>query len=441
MRRRWVVLGWSALVLNAMAAGAQGIIGTTDPVTTPGNGLRDRIRELFSFGQCGRPLCLDNSVNATNGHGDHFVPDIIANNGAILAFLTDAIAASASNLPLAATTSGVTFRFVGGLPVRTSSSLGPIFGERAQTLGKGRFVVGGNMSALNFTSLRGVPLNQIVLNFTHDDVEPEGLGQPLRENDILQVRLDLSVNLLVSTFFTTYGLTDKIDVAIAVPVVHTSLTGRSTGQFFPFGIPTSHFFAGDSANPVLSASAATFGFTTGIGDVALRTKWSIRDDDRAAIAVMADARLPTGSDEDLTGAGNMSLRGSLLASARLGDFAPHLNLGYALRGGRNDALLITGGFDQPLSDWATMAVDLLTEWQVGESSLQLPDDVTILHPVTRHVTPTNIPDIKDHRVNASFGMKFRTPGGPIIVANALMPLRRGGLESRFVWTLGIDGNF
>jgi hypothetical protein len=441
MRKRWVVPVLAALVLNFAIASAQGPIGLTDPVITPGNGLRDRIRELFSFGECGRPLCLDNSVNATNGHGNHFVPDIIANNGAILAFLTDAIAASAANLPLSATTSGVTFRFVGGLPVRTSSSLGPIFGERAQTLGKGRFVVGANMSGLNFTSLRGVPLNQIVLNFTHDDVDPPGLGNPLRENDILQVRLDLSVNLLVSTFFTTYGITDKIDVGIAVPVVHTGITGRSTGQFFPFGIPTSHFFAGDSANPMLSAKAATFGFSTGIGDIALRTKWSLLDDERTAVAIMADARLPTGSDEDLTGAGHASLRGQFLASARLGNFAPHLNLGYALRGGRNDAVLATGGFDQPLSDWATIAVDLITEWQVGESSLQLPGDVVILSPVTRHVTPTNIPDIRDHRVNGSFGMKFRTPGGPIIVANALMPLRRGGLESRFVWTLGIDGNF
>jgi hypothetical protein len=441
MRKRWVVPVLAAVVLNVAIASAQGPVGLTDPVITPGNGLRDRIRELFSFGECGRPLCLDNSVNATNGHGNHFVPDIIANNGAILAFLTDAIAASAANLPLSATTSGVTFRFVGGLPVRTSSSLGPIFGERAQTLGKGRFVVGANMSGLNFTSLRGVPLNQIVLNFTHDDVDPPGLGNPLRENDILQVRLDLSVNLLVSTFFTTYGITDKIDVGIAVPVVHTGITGRSTGQFFPFGIPTSHFFAGDSANPMLSAKAATFGFSTGIGDIALRTKWSLLDDERTAVAIMADARLPTGSDEDLTGAGHASLRGQFLASARLGNFAPHLNLGYALRGGRNDAVLATGGFDQPLSDWATIAVDLITEWQVGESSLQLPSDVVILSPVTRHVTPTNIPDIRDHRVNGSFGMKFRTPGGPIIVANALMPLRRGGLESRFVWTLGIDGNF
>ena len=409
--------------------------------TASAQGMRDRIRELFSFGECGAPLCLDNSVNATNGHGNHFLPDVIANNGAILGFLADAIAASAANLPLSATASGATFRFVGGLPVRTSTSLGPIFGERAQTLGKGRFVVGANMSGLNFTSLRGVPLNQLILNFSHEDVPPAGLGQPLRENDVLQVKLDLSVNLLVTTFFTTWGVTDHVDIGLAVPIVHTGMTGRSTGQFFPFGVPTSHFFAGDSARPVLSANAATFGFATGLGDIAIRTKWSLVADENTGVALMADARLPTGSEEDLTGSGHLSLRGILLASTRLGDFAPHVNVGYAARGGRNDAILAAGGFDQPLSDWATIAVDALTEWQVGESSLRLPGDVTYEFPVTRTISPTNIPNIRDHRIYGSFGMKFRTPGGPILVANALMPLRRGGLESRFIWTLGLDGNF
>lgn len=408
-----------------------------------GQGIRDRIRELFSFGECGSPLCLDNSVNATNGHGNHFLPDIIANNGAILGFLGDAIAANASNLPLSATTSGATYRFVGGLPVRTSASLGPIFGERAQTLGKGRFVVGANMTGLNFTSLRGVPLNQVVLNFSHDDVPPAGLGQPVRENDILQVRLDLNVNLLVSTFFATWGATDRLDIGIAVPIVHTGLTGRSTGQFFPFGIPTSHFFAGDSAHPVLHASATTFGFSTGVGDIALRSKLSLHSSDRAGVALMADARLPTGSEEDLTGSGHLAVRGLLLASSRLGDFSPHLNVGYSMRGGagRNDAMLVTGGFDQPLSDWATIAMDVVSEWQVGESVLRLPGPVTYQFPVTRIVTPTNIPNIRDHRVNGSIGFKFRTPSGPILVANALVPLRRGGLESRLIWTLGLDGNF
>ena len=91
-----------ACLLFSMVSASEAQTGATDPVITPGNGLRDRIRELFSFGTCGRPLCLDNSVNATNGHGDHFIPDIAANNGAILAFLTDAIATSAAILPLSA---------------------------------------------------------------------------------------------------------------------------------------------------------------------------------------------------------------------------------------------------------------------------------------------------------------------------------------------------
>jgi hypothetical protein len=413
------------------------------PAQAQRGGVRGRIAELLSFGNCGAPLCLDNSVNATNGHGRHFIPDIIASNGALVDFLANAIAANASNLPLAATGSGVTYKFVGGLPVRTSTSLGPVFGERAQTLGQGRFVVGANMSALNFSSLRGVPLDGLLLTFSHDDVPPAGLGQPLRENDVLQVHLDINVNLLVTTFFTTWGVTDAVDLGLAIPIVHTGLTGRSVGQFIPFGIPTSHFFAGDSANPVLTANASTYGFATGVGDIALRVKANVRSSDQLGIAFMADARLPTGEADDLTGSGHFSLRGLAIASARLGNVSPHLNLGYALRTGegRSDVVLATAGFDQPMSDWATLAMDVISEWQVGGSALKLPDAVRYQFPVERSIVPTNIPNMKDHRVDGSLGMKFRVLGGPILVVNALVPLRRGGLTSRMMWTLGIDGNF
>ncbi|MGQ0642868.1 MAG: transporter, partial [Gemmatimonadaceae bacterium] len=343
MRARWLMAGVLLSLGMADHADAQ-------------RGVRGRIAELLSFGSCGEPLCLDNSVNATNGHGRHFIPDIIARNGAIVDFLADAIAANASNLPLSATGSGVTFKFVGGLPVRTSTSLGPVFGERAQTLGGGRFVVGANMSALNFASMRGVPLDGLRLNFTHDDVAPAGLGLPLRENDVLQVDLDINVNLLVSTFFATWGLTDAVDVGLAIPIVHTGLTGRSVGQFIPFGIPTSHFFAGDSANPVLTAEASTFGFATGVGDIALRMKANVRSTEQLAVAIMTDARLPTGDEDDLTGSGHFALRGLVIASSRLGSLSPHVNLGYELRTGegRSDAALATAGFDQPMSDWATL---------------------------------------------------------------------------------------
>ena len=409
--------------------------------------LRDRLQQLFSFGNCGAPLCLDGSVSAANGHGDHFLPGVAAGNATIIGFLSDAIGLNAANLPLSASGSGQTFKFVGGLPVKTSASFGPVFGERAQTVGKRRVVVGANLTGINFNSLRGVPLDKLILNFTHADVPGTGrpgLGDPEKENDIIQVRLQLYVNLLVSTFFVTYGLGDQVDLSVAVPLVHTSIQGRSEAQIYPFGGPTAvHFFTGTPENPGLTASAATFGSHTGLGDIALRLKANLRRNERFGLSVMADARLPTGSEEDLSGAGHLALRGLAIASGRFGDFAPHLNAGFLLRGGRgrNEAVLLTGGFDQPLAGWATLAVDVLSEWELGRSGLQLPGTVSYLYPFVRTVEPTNIPAMHDHRVNGSLGFKFRTPGGPILVTNALVPLRRGGLQASVTWTLGVDFNF
>jgi hypothetical protein len=405
--------------------------------------LKDRLLDLFSFGTCGAPLCLDGSVNAANGHGNHFIPDVIAGNRAIIGFLTDAIGTSASSIPLGSSSSGQTFKFVNGLPVKTSSSAGPIFGERAQTLGRGRLLLGTNLTSLDFKTIRGTPLDQLVLNLAHEDRPPAGLGDPLLENDILEIRMSLAMNLLVSTFFATYGLTDGLDVSVAVPLVHTSLQGRSTGQIFPFGPTAVHFFSGTEANPGLRASAATFGSATGLGDIAVRLKGALVSRERFALSVMGDARLPTGYEDDLLGAGHLSLRSNAIASAQFGTFSPHLNLGYLLWTGpnRSDAVLATVGFDQPMSPWATIAVDVLSEWQISKSDLQLPGPIQYILPFRRTVIPTNIAERRDHRVIGTIGFKFQTKGGPMIVTSGLVPLRAGGLQPYLAWNVGLEFAF
>lgn len=411
--------------------------------TTTGH-LRDRIGDLFTFGSCGRPLCLDGSVSAANGHGDHFLPDLIAGNSAVIGFLTDAIGINAANTPISATGGGVTFRFVGGLPVKTSESAGPVFAERAQTLGRGRLVLGANLTGSSFRTVRGTPLDGLVLNFTHQDVGTPGLGDPFLENDVLEIRLALDVNLLVTTLFATYGLTDDVDLGIAVPVVHTSLQGRSVAQVRLFGDTAVHFFTGTPADPGLIANAATFGSATGIGDIALRLKANLRSDERFGVALMTDARLPTGDERDLLGSGRLALRALAVFSSRFGDFRPHLNLGYVLRTGegRPDALLATVGFEQPLNAWTTIVTDLLTEWETGQGDLVLPGTVTFQFPFVRSYEPTNIRNMKDHRVSGSLGFKFRvSESGPRLVTNAAVPLRAGGLLPAVMWTLGMEFNF
>lgn len=414
--------------------------------TVMGQALRDRIStELFTFGTCGQPLCLEGSQLV--GHGDHFIPAQVSGAGSIIAFLSNAIAISVSNVPVSAASSGATFSFVGGQPVKTSSSAGPIFGERAQTLGRGRFFIGTNVTGMHFQRVRGVRLDQLVLNFAHQNVPPtDTLGSPDFENDLIQVRVGMNVDLLVTTVFMSWGIVDGIDLGVAVPFVHTSVSGQSVAQVLPFGsgLSTPHYFGTDAGgNAVLTAVAATNGSATGIGDVAGRLKISVIQTGRVGIALLADARFPTGDEANLLGAGKFSGRGLGIVSVRIGGFSPHANIGYIIRDANleNNGVLTTFGFDQLIGPWATLAFDVLSEWQLGAPKLAIPGAIVYQTPFPRTVPATDIPDRKDHQMAASIGFKFTTPRNLNIVTNILVPLRDAGLQPSAVWTGGLEYNF
>ncbi len=110
------------------------------PAGAAAQGLRDKIGQLFIFGSGEQPLFLAGTAGNTSvqAHAGHFVPSAVGNNATLISFLTSAIGTSIAAIPISATSSGTTFRFEGGVPVRTSTSPGPIIGERSQTLGKGR---------------------------------------------------------------------------------------------------------------------------------------------------------------------------------------------------------------------------------------------------------------------------------------------------------------
>ena len=104
--------------------------------------LRSQVADLFRFGDCGEALCL--KVNAAV-HGLHYSPSAQAASGTLINFFTDAIGNSVSNIPISSSSGGVTFSFRGGAPVKTSVSTGPIFAERAHTIGRGRLLGGANV--------------------------------------------------------------------------------------------------------------------------------------------------------------------------------------------------------------------------------------------------------------------------------------------------------
>ena len=446
MRTALLLCAMLALCAIAVPAGAQN--------------LRDKVSELFIFGSGNSPLQLGGSLDPNNpasvrAHGDHFIPSAVSQNGSIITFLTVAVGRSVSSVPIGATSSGETFRFEGGMPVKTSTSAGPILAERSQTLGRGRAIVGVGRTSVPFSSLRGQDLGNLELFFTHQNVNFPGcdsiqggdcsqMGLPLLENETIHVRLNMHMNVAITSFYATYGVFDILDLSFVVPWVSTNLHGTSEAQVIPFGGTSAvHFFAGTPTDPVLSASRAVDGTSSGVGDVAVRAKLLVRQTPRASLALFADARFATGDDGELLGAGYFSARGAAAITALFGPFSPHVNFGYLYRNTEtsSDAILATAGFDHLMSPNVTLAVDVLSNLQVGESKLQLPQQVEIDYPFRRTVQPTSIPEMRDDIVDGSLGFKISHPSGVTAIVNVLVPLNTGGLRGRTVYMAGLEYAF
>lgn len=408
--------------------------------------LRSRVTDLFRFGSgcAGIPVCLD----VGSGHGDHYNPAVVTGNTDLIDFLTNSIGVSIANIPISAASGGAIWaRGADGLPVRTETSSGPIFSERGQTIGRGRMLFSTNFTRLDYRSIRGVPLDGMVFTFPHVDGGGDGLQEPQYESDVLEVKSSLGITVAAITPTITYGLTDRIDISVAVPVVRASLTGTSEAQVVPFSNPTPHHF-GTGLNPLLRTTAGVDGSASGLGDIAVRLKAGVHASSRGAFALLGDVRLATGDEENFLGSGGTSFSLIGVGSLRRGAFSPHFNAGYIHRGGafQTDGLLGTVGFDHLLARRATLAVDIITEWQLGDNKLAFPEPITVsalIGPAqaVRVIRPVNIPDRKDHRALMSVGAKLGIGSGLNLITNALVPLRQTGLQASFGWTTGFEYSF
>jgi hypothetical protein len=306
-----------------------------------------------------------------------------------------------------------------------------------------------------FSSIRGQDLGNLELFFTHENVDFEGcdvqsggpcaeMGFPLLENEVIQVRLDMAMDVSITSFYATYGLFDFMDVSFVIPLVSTEFAGVSEANIIPFGGTTAtHFFEGTPTEPVLTATRVVRGSAFGVGDVAVRTKLLVRQTQRASLALIGEGRFATGDDADLLGAGYFSARGIAALTALFGRFSPHVNGGYLFRDTDNasDAVLGTIGFDHLMSERVTMAVDVMSSLQVGETKLRLPEIVQITYPYNRSIRPTSIPELRDNIVDGSLGFKFSHPTGVTAIVNALVPLNTSGLRGKTVMTAGLEYAF
>ena len=408
---------------------------TTTPAATTST-LRSKVSDLFRFGDCGEALCLQ--VNADQ-HGRHYVPSAQGATASLINFFTDAIGSSVSNIPISSSSGSVTFSMLGTEAVQSTISSGPIFAERARTLGRGRLVGGLNVTSLQFRTFRGLPLNELEFNFTHQNVGSPVYGDPEFENDIIQVGAKLDLNLVVTTASFTYGLFDNLDIGVVIPLVRAGLSGTSNATVIPFSASSPHAF-GTDANRSLTSSGSTSGSSIGLGDIAARAKLNVTQNRK--LAIFGDVRLPTGAADELRGSGALAVRALGVYSTRYRDMSPHANAGVLVRTGKTqkNAFLSTLGFDQLISESLTFAADLLAEVQIGDNSVSSPEPVVLTAPFTRSITPTNLPSTKDHVVSTALGFKYKSKSGVTALFNALVPLRSGSLQPAVTFTAGLEIN-
>ena len=282
--------------------------------------------------------------------------------------INSSIATALGVIPLASPASGVIFQTdpATGVDLPATSTLGPVFTERAETIGKHKLYVGVTHEDLHFTSLNGQSLNGLQLLSANvasgvTNGSSNLVSYPATFDVGMDVRLSQDVALL------TYGVTDRFDVSVGLPMVHAAVAAKTyngilydgnglLGQAGPTSTNPNCWCAG-TFNPKYLVNAAT-NFTepvigqsslakTGFGDLLLRFKGTVLNTRRASIAAGADVRFATGDAQNYLGSGTNSFKPFVAMSLYTAPthgivFAPHLNVGWQFSG-----MSVLGGQLQP----------------------------------------------------------------------------------------------
>ena len=356
------------------------------------------------------------------------------------------------SLPLPAPASGFTYQFDPGLGVftRSTSSFGPILAERADTIGARRVSIGFAYQRLAFDSIENIDLQSVPAVFTHDNAELRG-----GREDVITTVNSIDSKVSRSAAFITYGVTNDLDVSIAVPYITTDIVVTSDATVRRIGttIPEIHFFRAVDDSIGDRRIYTAFGHASGIGDITIRMKQAIKKSPRNGIALGLDLRLPTGDENNLLGTGAPAVQPFAAWSATYGTFAPHINLGYQWNGSSTLAGDIEAGVSADLPDVAvyalgavvsvhprvTLALDVLGRYIIDSPRVRLEDFVAL----DGHSVYPNIAfDTGSiNELSSAVGLKINVAGRLLLNTNLLMRLNSGGLRDKISPLVGVEYAF
>jgi hypothetical protein len=380
-------------------------------------------------------------------HQAHFDSSFQQNFGP----LNTAIASQLTSLPIPSPASGLVYSFDKALGVysRSARSFGPILAERADTIGKDKFAFGFSHQNFTFDSMDSVPLNRVPSVFVHIP----NPTNPTFAQDIITADNFVDLHISQFTTFLTYGIHDRVDVSIALPLISAGLGVTSNAVIHRIGTAsdtTIHSFdgSGDGSHGQFSNSSSA----SGIGDVVARLKGTVLRAGSAGVALGVDVRVPTGDAYDFLGSGAPGVKPFVALSLTAGSFSPHVNLGYQWNG---DSVLagnvLTGakgklpaqvlyaiGFDYGVTRRFTLAADVLGQHVTSVERI-IADGYKAadqsVYPNTHFASGSF-----DSRSGA-FGFKVNPIGDLIASFNVLVRLSHSGLQDRVTPLVGLSYAF
>ncbi len=283
--------------------------------------LADLIPNLFD-----RDIFLKPPGPGQFDHSTHFRDegDKLRGTGLVI---NQALVSQLSTFPISSTSGGFTYSYDDsvGTFTRSSDSFGPLFTERAQTIGKGRWNVGFSYLSSSYDSIDDLDLDgdALVFHLIHGDTNVDSTHTSFYfEGDVIETNTYINLDSETSIFFFTYGFTDRFDVAIAAPLVQVDLEARARLTILPLATiadsPPLHIFDDDSR----TREFFDRGDASGIGDLVVRAKYRLSGERENGFALAADVRLPTGDEEDLLGTGATQTKLFVIGSTGWGSFSP-----------------------------------------------------------------------------------------------------------------------
>ena len=322
------------------------------------------------------------------------------------------------SFPVSSTGGGFTFQYDRELEVftRTTDSLGPIFAERATTLGERKINFGFSYTYIDYSKLQGKDLHNLKSIVFLDEKQ--------KDKNLLQLDFDVNVKTNLFSFYGTYGITDRWDISILIPILQVQLDVDSNGRILKQtkekgkgGETLGYSF---EAGETISDSVS--GASTGIGDIFLRSKYNLFTSEWIDFTSALDVKLQTGNKNELLGTGRTSIKPFLIFSKSVSRFTPHLNLGYEFNSGSEgqSRIVYATGVDYGFGK--------------GNNHFSIASDI-----IGRY-TLENAP-IGKNIIDFSTGFKWSPRSGMFVFVNVQTPLNEDGLRADWIPTAGYDLNF